>query len=73
MKKLISLVVLGVLFVSCGNEPIKQDDVQIIQKVNYTESDENFRFKDYTYIVRTKDITLVTNNLYQVGDTLTIK
>tara|TARA_R110000782_G_scaffold137207_1_gene229712 strand:- start:808 stop:1029 length:222 start_codon:yes stop_codon:yes gene_type:complete len=73
MKKLISLIVLGVLFVSCGNKPIKQDDVQVVQRVNYTENDENFVYKDYKYIVRTQDVTLVTNSSYQVGDTLTIK
>jgi len=61
MKKLISILVLGVMFISCVRV-IEQEDF-VIEVNEFTEG----RFE-----VRTVNYSFSTDSLYRVGDTLKI-
>lgn len=72
MKKLLAIIVLGVIFTSCVDKLVKEKDVQIVMKVNYANNDEQWGIKDHKYMVRTQDFDYATDSLYRVGDTLKI-
>jgi len=72
MKKLISIIVLGVMVSSCKNIVIKEKELQIVIKVNDMPNDEAWSIEGHKYMVRTKDLVYATNTLYQVGDTLIV-
>ena len=70
MKKITSILLLGIIFISCDNNLIKEKDHQIVLKINYTKVDNEWSIKDHLYIVRTQDLDFATDSLYKVGDTL---
>ena len=60
MKKLISILIVGVMFISCNY--IKEEDV--VRNVE--------EFKKGRYEVCTDNYTFYTNSSYKIGDTLKI-
>jgi hypothetical protein len=64
------LILFPFLFLSCGNNPVLEGEPEVVYKVNSSNMDDQFLYKEYKYVVRTKHVTLVTNELYKVGDTL---
>jgi hypothetical protein len=71
MKNILLISSLFLLF-SCGNPLIKETEAEVVVRVNSTEVDAEYGIKNAKYIVRTQNITLATDRLYNVGDTLKI-
>jgi len=72
MKKIISILILGLIFIACDNNLVKEKDPQIIIEINYTKFDNEWTVTDHLYMVRTRDLDFATDSLYNVGDTLKI-
>jgi hypothetical protein len=71
MKNILLISSLFLLF-SCGNPLIKETDAEVVISVNSMRVDEEYSVRKFKYIVRTQNITLATDRVYNVGDTLKI-
>jgi len=69
MKKIAVVLISSFLF-SCHNPLIKEKEAEIVISINSATKDDEWAVKDVKYFVRTQHITLATDSLYNVGDTL---
>lgn len=68
----LAVVLISSFLVSCHNPLIEEKEAEIVISVNSTKNDDEWTVKDVKYLVRTQHITLATDSLYNVGDTLKI-